>query len=227
MTKIKLVDLDELYNFHIHDFFIWNYIILQKFVQSFDILKFKIQTVQTKSVEKMTNMKVVDLDELHNFVFDIFCIWNHLLSQKSIWIPNSTKTITNMADPPRQTKKFGNYIPLSRAYCLTDAWDQPRSRSRSGNFQPRPRPYPLGRSDKRGKIPRPPCAWPSFLPPLNTAPPLASPQIRRSPSTLAPIASPQIRRSPSTLAPITSGACMPTPQLSALSEVLQIRQQQK
>jgi hypothetical protein len=55
-----------------------------------------------------------------------------------------------MADPPRQTKKFGTYIPLSRAYCLTDAWDQPRSRSRSGNFQPPPRPYPLGRLDKRG-----------------------------------------------------------------------------
>ena len=134
-------------------FFIWNYIILQKFVQSFDILKFKIQTVQTKSVEKMTNMKVVDLDELHNFVFDIFCIWNHLLSRKSIWIPNSTKTITDMADPPRQTKKFGTYIPLSRAYCLTDAWDQPRSCSRSGNFRPRPRPYPLGQPDKRGKSP--------------------------------------------------------------------------
>ena len=90
MTKIKIVDIDELCNFYVHDFFIWNYLAPQNFVRSSNILKFKIQIVETKSYEKMTKIKVVDLDALYNFVSDIFSICNHLLPQKSIWTPNTT-----------------------------------------------------------------------------------------------------------------------------------------
>jgi len=72
MNKIKVVDIDELCNFYVHDFFIWNYLVPQNFVRSSNILKFKIQTIETKSYEKMTKIKVVDLDALYNSVFDIF-----------------------------------------------------------------------------------------------------------------------------------------------------------
>ena len=78
MIKIKVVDLDQFYNFVVDDFFISNYLVPQNFVRSSNILKFKIQTIETKSYEKMTKIKVVDLDALYNFVFDIFSIWNHL-----------------------------------------------------------------------------------------------------------------------------------------------------
>ena len=108
MNKIKVVDIDELCNFYVHDFFIWNYLVPQNFVRSLSILKFKIQTVQTKSYEKMTKIKVVDLDALYNFVSYIFSHWNHLVLQKSIWIPNTTNTVTNIADPPRQDQKLGS-----------------------------------------------------------------------------------------------------------------------
>jgi len=40
MTKIKVVDLDELYNFVVDDFFIWNHLLSKNYVQSFYILKF-------------------------------------------------------------------------------------------------------------------------------------------------------------------------------------------
>ncbi len=34
---------------------------------------------------KKTKVKVIDLDELYNFIVDNFFIWNHLLPKK-IWI---------------------------------------------------------------------------------------------------------------------------------------------
>ena len=41
MTKIKVVDLDEFYNFYAHDFFSWNHLIFQNDVWSCHFLKFK------------------------------------------------------------------------------------------------------------------------------------------------------------------------------------------
>ena len=79
MTFIKVEDIDELSNFHVHDFFIWNYLVPQNFARSSNIFKFKIQTVETKSYDKLTKIKVVDPIALHNFVSDIFSIWYHLL----------------------------------------------------------------------------------------------------------------------------------------------------
>ena len=80
MTKIKVVDLDELNNFYIHDFFSWDHLVFQNLVLSYNFLKFKIWIVQNLSHEKMTKIEVVHLDELYNFhVYNIF-IWGRLVS---------------------------------------------------------------------------------------------------------------------------------------------------
>jgi hypothetical protein len=39
--KIKVIDLDENYNFVVDDFFIWNHLRSQQYGRSFDDLKFK------------------------------------------------------------------------------------------------------------------------------------------------------------------------------------------
>jgi len=85
MAKTRVVDLDELYNFVVDGFCIWNKLMSQNSIWSSHILKFKIQIVQTKSDREMTKTKVVGLDELYNFASDDPFIWNHLLSQNSIW----------------------------------------------------------------------------------------------------------------------------------------------
>jgi hypothetical protein len=40
----------------------------------------------TFSDEEMIQMKVVDLEKLHNFVVDNFFIWSHLFKENYIWI---------------------------------------------------------------------------------------------------------------------------------------------
>ena len=42
ITKIKVVHLDELYNFHVHDFLRWNHLVFQNIVWICHFLKFKI-----------------------------------------------------------------------------------------------------------------------------------------------------------------------------------------
>ena len=64
IIKIKVVDLDQFYNFYVHDFFRWNHLLLQNVVWSYYFLKFKFSIVQTKPHEKMTKIKVVDLEML-------------------------------------------------------------------------------------------------------------------------------------------------------------------
>ena len=64
MIKIKVIVLDDLYNFVVDDFFSWNHLFFQNVVSSSHFLKFKLWIVQTKSHEKITKMKVVDLKEL-------------------------------------------------------------------------------------------------------------------------------------------------------------------
>ena len=53
MTKIKVVDLDEFYNFYVYDFFSWNHLMFQNDISSYHFLKFKIQIDKTQSHEKM------------------------------------------------------------------------------------------------------------------------------------------------------------------------------
>jgi hypothetical protein len=63
ITKIKVVDLDKFYNFVVDDFCSSNHLLLRNLVWSSHFLKFKIWIVQTKSHEKMTKIKVVDLNK--------------------------------------------------------------------------------------------------------------------------------------------------------------------
>ena len=81
ITKTKVVDLDEFYNFVVDDFFIWNHWLLKNSVGSSHIFKFKFWIVQIKLDGEMIKINVVDLDDLYNFVFDNFFIWNHLVSK--------------------------------------------------------------------------------------------------------------------------------------------------
>jgi hypothetical protein len=53
MTKTKVADLDEFYNFYVHDFFIWNHLMFQNDVWSCYFLKFKIQIGKIQSHENM------------------------------------------------------------------------------------------------------------------------------------------------------------------------------
>ena len=53
MIKVKVVDLDEFYNFYVHDFFSWNHLMFQNDVWSCYFLKFKIHLDKTQSHERM------------------------------------------------------------------------------------------------------------------------------------------------------------------------------
>jgi hypothetical protein len=59
MTKIIVVDLDEFYNFYVHDFFNWSHLMFQNGVWSCQFLKFKIQIDKTQSHEKMDKIIAV------------------------------------------------------------------------------------------------------------------------------------------------------------------------
>ena len=59
MIKIKVVDLDELYNFYVHDFFNWNNLMFQNNVWSYHFLKFKIEIDKTQWHEKMDKIIAV------------------------------------------------------------------------------------------------------------------------------------------------------------------------
>jgi hypothetical protein len=81
MTKIKVVDLDEYYNFYFHDFFSLNHLVFQNVVWICHFLKFKFWIVQTKSPGKMTKINVINLVELYNFYIHDFFIRNHMIFQ--------------------------------------------------------------------------------------------------------------------------------------------------
>jgi hypothetical protein len=98
MTLIKVKDIDELRNFHVHEFFIWNKKVSKKFVRSSNIFKFK-----TKSYDKSPKIKMVDLTTLHNFVSDIFYIWWKLLLQKTQLVGTTTNIVTDIEDPLPRT----------------------------------------------------------------------------------------------------------------------------
>ena len=59
MTKLKVVVLNNFYNFYVHDFFSWNHSVFQNDVWSYHFLKFKIQIDKTQSHEKMDKIIVV------------------------------------------------------------------------------------------------------------------------------------------------------------------------
>jgi hypothetical protein len=74
ITKTKIVDLDEIYNFVSGIFFIWNHLWSQNSVWSSYIVKFNFLTIQINSDEEATNTKFVDHEEIYNLFDDCF-IW--------------------------------------------------------------------------------------------------------------------------------------------------------
>ena len=72
MTKIKVIDLDELYNFVVDDFFSWNHLVFENIVWSCHIFKFKFKLFKQMLYRKMTKIKVVNIGMLYNFVVDNF-----------------------------------------------------------------------------------------------------------------------------------------------------------
>ena len=59
MTEIKVVGLNESYNFYVHELFSWNHLMFQNDVWSCHFLKFKIQIDKTQSHEKMDKIIAV------------------------------------------------------------------------------------------------------------------------------------------------------------------------
>jgi hypothetical protein len=52
----------------------------------FDLKKIKIWILKTTLNGKTTNMKVVGLEKLWNFIVDNVLVWNHLVIQNYVWI---------------------------------------------------------------------------------------------------------------------------------------------
>ena len=85
MAKIKVGDLDELYNFYIHHLYSWNHLVVENQVWSYHFLKFKIWTIQILSNKKMTKIKVFDSDVFNNFYSHHLYSWNHLVVKNHVW----------------------------------------------------------------------------------------------------------------------------------------------
>jgi len=62
-TKTKVVDFEELYNFIVDNFFIWNHLSKKNYVW---ISHIEIQNFQTTSDGETTKPKVVLLDDIYN-----------------------------------------------------------------------------------------------------------------------------------------------------------------
>ena len=77
--KIKVVDLVEIYNFYVHDFFIWHHLVFENLVWTSHFLKFKFWIIQTKSHEKFSEIEVVYLDKFYNFYVYNISILDYLL----------------------------------------------------------------------------------------------------------------------------------------------------
>ena len=59
MTKIKVIDLDDLYNFGIHYFFSWSHLMVENLVRTCHFLDLKIWIAQTLSNEKNEQIDTV------------------------------------------------------------------------------------------------------------------------------------------------------------------------
>jgi hypothetical protein len=78
-TKIKVVELQKLWNFVVVYFFYLKSFRLSKIASEF--VKFKMQILQTTWYGKSTKLKAVELQMLWNFIVDNFLIWIHLQPQ--------------------------------------------------------------------------------------------------------------------------------------------------
>ena len=75
IVYIKVVDLDQTYNFVVHKIFIWGRLVM---IFAFQISNFKFQNFKRTSDEKMSYTKVVDLDQIYNIVVEKVFIWGFL-----------------------------------------------------------------------------------------------------------------------------------------------------
>ena len=94
VMNIKAVELIKIYNFYFDYFFIqqsgskhcsqMTYLLysFHKLCERF--MNLSTMCTTTLSDEEMIKIKVVDLDELYNFVDDDFFSWNHLLFQNLV-----------------------------------------------------------------------------------------------------------------------------------------------
>jgi hypothetical protein len=70
---------------------------------TFEFKKFKNWILKTTSKEKTTNMKVVGIQELWNFLVDNVLVWNHLVMQNYVWILKfEIFKLPRMEKPPKQ-----------------------------------------------------------------------------------------------------------------------------
>ena len=83
MTKIKVTDIHELNNFGIHHFLCWNQFGSQILVRTCRFSKFQIWKVQILSNDKMTKIKVVDINEFNNF--GIYHFYVEIILGLKIW----------------------------------------------------------------------------------------------------------------------------------------------
>ena len=74
MTKIKVIDINELYNFVVDDFFSWSRSLIKNSIWSSQNLNFKFQIIQIESDGEMTKIKILHLDVFYNFDFGDFSI---------------------------------------------------------------------------------------------------------------------------------------------------------
>ena len=58
ITKIKVIDIDELYNFVIDDFLSWNHLVFENVVWSCHNLKFKFKMSKQNHIEKWPKQKL-------------------------------------------------------------------------------------------------------------------------------------------------------------------------
>jgi hypothetical protein len=75
ITKTKLEYLNEIYNFVVDYFFIWNQLVPKSHLKIFYFFKFNFLIVWTNSDGEMIRPKPIDLDNKCKFVVDEFFIW--------------------------------------------------------------------------------------------------------------------------------------------------------
>ncbi len=58
ITKIKVIDIDELYNFVVDEFFSWNYLVFENVVWSCHNFKFKFKLLKQSHIAKWPKQKL-------------------------------------------------------------------------------------------------------------------------------------------------------------------------
>ena len=76
-SKIKVVDL-EIYNFYVHDFFIWHHLMSENLIWTFFFFNSNFELYKQSHMKSFPKQKL-DLDEFYNFYVYNISILDHLL----------------------------------------------------------------------------------------------------------------------------------------------------